>query len=57
MLKNLCASLWELATLFETRTKTKKIHGALEFNQRQWLKLYMAHKKEYNKNGENYGKV
>ena len=35
---------YKLATLFETRIKTKKIHHALEFNQSQWLKPYI----EYN---------
>ena len=30
-----CASLWKLATLFETRIETKKIHRILEFNQSQ----------------------
>ena len=44
MLKNRCltflinksmASLRELATLFETRIKTKKVHRVLEFDQSQ----------------------
>ena len=35
------ASLRELATLFETRIKTKKVHRVLEFDQSQWLKPYV----------------
>ena len=31
----------KLATLRETRIKTKKIHGVLEFNKSQWLKPYV----------------
>ena len=34
-------SFSKLATLLETRVKTKKIHGVLEFNQSQWLELYI----------------
>ena len=35
------ASLRELATLFETRIKTRKVHRVLEFDQSQWLKPYV----------------
>ena len=37
VLNILCALLWELVTT-EFMTKTKKVHGVLEFNQSQWLK-------------------
>ena len=33
LIKKVCAPLWELATLFETRIRIKKIHCVLEFNQ------------------------
>ena len=35
-------SLWKLKTLIEAWIKAKKIHRVLEFNQYQWLKLYIA---------------
>ena len=41
LIKKACAFIWELSTFFETRIKTKKIHGVLELNQSQWLKLYV----------------
>ena len=50
---------YKLATLFETRIKTKKIHHALEFNQSQWLKPcieYNTHKRiEADKNKDKDG--
>ena len=47
MSKNWCltffskASIGEISTLLKTRIKTKKMHPILEFNQLQWLKLYV----------------
>ena len=35
-----CASLWILKILLETRIKTKEIRRELEINQSQWLKAY-----------------
>ena len=32
---------YELATLLQTRIKTKKIYQVLEFNESQWLNLYL----------------
>ena len=36
-----CASLWILKILLETRIKTKEIRRELEINQSQWLKAYI----------------
>ena len=41
ILRKLCASLWELTILLETKINTKKIHPILEFNQSQWLEPYI----------------
>ena len=45
-LKKACPPLQELATLLETRIKTKNIYiyHVLEFNQSQWLKPYVKFK-------------
>ena len=59
-LRKLYASLWKLVTLLETIIKTKKINRILEFNQLQWLKVYIefiTHKKEAEKGREKNEKV
>ena len=43
LIKNVCDSLLNLATLFQTRNKAKKILCVLEFNQLQWLKLHIKY--------------
>ena len=36
-LRKACAPFWELAVLFKTKIKTKKVHRVLVFNQVPWL--------------------
>ena len=51
----MCASLWELATLFECRIKTKKLHRVLKFNQPQQLKTYVEFNTQKNNKGRKIG--
>ena len=41
MIKKVCYSFWKLGTALDTRIETKKMHHVVEFNQSQWVKLYI----------------
>ena len=53
----MCASLWELAALFEIRIATKKVHPVLEFNKSQWLNSYVKFNTKKRIDAEKNGKV